>query len=489
MQDIVLIGSAYPFAKTRHFGRQQDEEAMTVGVESAKHRTSRSRGVRRASIALLLLMQMIGLLVSGASAQPARATETEPAQPTSTKFATVWRIRGDVSIEGGPVGSRALRLGDSVFVGETIHTPSTSEAVLRTEDAGVVALRPGTRMSVDQFSAKGQANDAFGLRLLSGSLRVISGWIGRMRPANYRIATSTATIGIRGTDHEPYVVSQELGRALNQRAGTYDKVNRGGTTLEAGGGSVAIAPGQAGFAPELPTLRQRGLFTILLPSLLDAVPDFYVPGSFDAELDVLSKSVHEQAEKVLQQGASSSERNATDDGPQTQSPAASGTERPPSEPDPAQEHSSTQRQTPSGMAPACDASGIARQWLARFDDAVMSRDAAGVAALFADDLAVTAYVRRSDGSFVSVEMNKDMLVKSTLAALESLRNYSQKRLSIEATILTSSTNECHHIGVQSEVIEQGTQSGRPYRIEALEQYVLEFREDRWLAVQAITTQQ
>jgi hypothetical protein len=39
------------------------------------------------------------------------------------------------------------------------------------------------------------------------------------------------------------------------------------------------------------------------------------------------------------------------------------------------------------------------------------------------------------------------------------------------------------------VIEQGRQSGKPYRFEALEEYVLELRAGKWLAIKAETTQQ
>jgi hypothetical protein len=39
------------------------------------------------------------------------------------------------------------------------------------------------------------------------------------------------------------------------------------------------------------------------------------------------------------------------------------------------------------------------------------------------------------------------------------------------------------------VIEQGRQSGKPYRFESLEEYLLELRAGKWLAIKAETTQQ
>jgi hypothetical protein len=39
------------------------------------------------------------------------------------------------------------------------------------------------------------------------------------------------------------------------------------------------------------------------------------------------------------------------------------------------------------------------------------------------------------------------------------------------------------------VVEQGKQSGKAYRFESLEQYSLELRSGKWIAVKAETTQQ
>src|SRR5436853_7937092 len=62
---------------------------------------------------------------------------------------------------------------------------------------------------------------------------------------NYHVRTPTVTIGVRGTDHEPFHIP--AGSPLGE-PGTYDKVNQGGTYMQTAQGRVDVAPGRAGFA-------------------------------------------------------------------------------------------------------------------------------------------------------------------------------------------------------------------------------------------------
>ena len=59
-------------------------------------------------------------------------------------------------------------------------------------------------MSPEDYDVAGAASDnRSALSLLKGAMRAITGYIGRSNRDGYRIETPTATIGIRGTDHEP----------------------------------------------------------------------------------------------------------------------------------------------------------------------------------------------------------------------------------------------------------------------------------------------
>jgi hypothetical protein len=415
----------------------------------------------------------------------AAAESDAAAQANGKRFATVFRIRGDLTASGSG-SERKLREGDVVYVGEKLRAPALAEAVLKTDDAGMLAVRPSTEFVAERFAAEDKPTDSFTVRLVTGSLRVISGWISRTNRSGHNIVTPSATIGIRGTDHEPYVLSAELATATANKEGTYDKVNRGGTTLQVGDNKLDIDAGRVGFvrAPAPPPkedksgFRPRALLTILLPVLLDKVPDFYVPGAFDAELDRYSQTADQDSQRQLEQRRKSSPLAAPSPAP-AKVPAAvpaSATAAPAAAP-------ATAAVVTVGD---CASTTIARTWLKHLDGAIARRNAPAIVALFAPDAAVRATVRGNEGKMTGVDISRDELAQSTLAAMKGLRDYKQRRVWTEGKPITAA---CDRIGVRSVAIEQGRQSGKPYRFEAMEEYVLELRAGKWLAIKADTTQQ
>jgi hypothetical protein len=374
------------------------------------------------------------------------AAEAVAATPDGgTRFATVWRMRGEIA-----VNQRPLQEGSVIYVGERVRSSASAEAVLKTEDGGYVAIRPGTEFVAERFAAEGKSTDNFSVRLLTGSLRIITGWIGRLNRAEHRVLTPSATIGIRGTDHEPYVLSAELAAETANREGTYDKVNRGGTTLDVGEQKLDIDAGRVGFVRAPRPFKTRALMTILLPVLLEKVPSFYIPGEFDAELDRYSQTVDDDSQRQLQQ---------------------------------------LRKTADSAPAASCKPTAIARLWLKQLDGAIARRDAPAIVAMFAPDVAIQASVRSSDGEMTTVDLGREELAQSTIAAMKGLTGYRQRRVSIEGKLLDAeATAPCERIAVKSVVIEQGRQAGKPYRFESLEAYTLELQGGKWRAIKAETTQ-
>lgn len=381
----------------------------------------------------------------------AAATESvSSAQVVGNRYATVWRIRGDVSVSGGDSTKvRKLREGDLIYVGERVRAAALSEAALKTDDAGIVAIRPNTEFVAERFSAENKPTDNFTLRILTGSLRVISGWIAKTNRSGHNVITPSATIGIRGTDHEPYVLSDELAMATSNKKGTYDKVNRGGTTMQVGENKLDIDAGRVGFVRD--ATKTRALMTILLPVLLDKVPNFYVPGEFEAEIDRYSQTADSDSLRQLEQ-----KRKTTNTIPVAE----------------------------------CAPPTIAKTWLNQLDTAVAKHNASTIIAMFAPEVAVRATVRSKDGEMTSVDLDREELAQSTIAAMKGLKNYKQRRVWTEAKLENPATSTaCDRISLRSVVIEQGRQSGKPYRFESLEEYILELRDGKWLSIKAETTQQ
>ncbi|CAG0934656.1 MAG: hypothetical protein EFKGCFLK_01488 [Rhodocyclaceae bacterium] len=390
----------------------------------------------------------------------------QPVPPDGDRFATVWRLRGELTAADSSGAERTLREGDTVRVGDRVRAAASGEAVLKTADAGFVALRPGAEFLPERFSAEGKPSDSLTLRLVSGGLRVITGWIGRLNRSGHRIITPTATIGIRGTDHEPYVISAELAKSLSQREGTYDKVNRGGTTMDVDGNTLDIDAGKVGFVRAAKPFKSRALMTLLLPVLLDKVPDFYVPGAFDAELDRLAEGADAESRRLLE------ERQKAPPPDQAAAPAASET-------------APATASAAASAKGACDAP--AQEWLARLDDAIVQRNARAVIDLFAPDAAIKAHVRGGDGTLKTAEFTRDELAQSSVDAMLGLQGFKQRRPVVEGRPAEGAKG-CERVAVRSVSIEQGVRNGKPYRFESLEEYVIERRAGRWVAVRAETTQ-
>ena len=393
---------------------------------------------------LVVLNALLALCVAARAADPA-PTET-PA--VGNRIGTVWLITGDVTADGGPGKLRHLKKNDVVYVGERLRSAGQGEAVVKLDDAGIMAIRPRTDAAFESFVAEGKPTDHQIVHLFAGTLRLITGYIGKLHPEGDRVITSNATLGIRGTDFEPYVLDGNDVSAANYSAGSYDKVNRGTTTVAISDDPehvIDVQAGKVGFAPASrpATGETRGLLTLLLPRILDTVPNFYLPGSFDDQLDTYS----EHADSAIQQ------QLALD-----------------------------------GQQPgSCDAGAIATQWLDTFDKAEKAQQTAVIVALFAPDAKIRAIIRDGSGQLATVTVNRQEFAASVIASVKSITDFSQDRSGIKAS-LAGDSGGCQRVTVTSSVIEQAKLSGKLYKTRSVEDYTLELRDGQWLAIDAQTKQ-
>lgn len=178
-------------------------------------------------------------------------------------------VIGSVQILNAAGKTSALQKGGAVNEGDTVISAKDASAQIRMQDGGFVAIRPDTRLKFDSFVFSGKEDGSENLlfTLIKGGFRSITGLIGRSNKPNYRIATVTATIGIRGTDHETIVVIPGSPLASIAPTGTYNKVNVGETYMATDKGTIFVLPNQMGFAgardqmPQLQPLNSN-LFTV-----------------------------------------------------------------------------------------------------------------------------------------------------------------------------------------------------------------------------------
>jgi hypothetical protein len=115
--------------------------------------------------------------------------------------AKVVNAQGEINALDAVGGRRRVVVGGSVYPGETVETGANATAVLAFRDDSRLTLGAGTRFRVDSFvfDDKNPKDGRFLVSLLRGSLRALTGLIGKANNRNVGFTTATATIGIRGT--------------------------------------------------------------------------------------------------------------------------------------------------------------------------------------------------------------------------------------------------------------------------------------------------
>jgi hypothetical protein len=110
-------------------------------------------------------------------------------------------LRGDVQLLGADGVMRPARPGDQVSPIERVITGPESGASVVLRDGTTLIVGPSSRLDFKEFSYESTMQDGNLLvGLIRGSLRMITGLIGKTHPDAVRVETQTATICIRGTD-------------------------------------------------------------------------------------------------------------------------------------------------------------------------------------------------------------------------------------------------------------------------------------------------
>ncbi len=190
--------------------------------------------------------------------------------------------QGDVRLYDPAQNMRIAKVGEVVNEGDSIVTGSDGEVHLAMADEGQIAVRPNTRLRIARYRADGGSGDTSIFALVQGALRSVTGWIGKYNAKGYAIRTPTATIGVRGTDHETMVLPTG---SPDGEAGTYDKVNHGATLLSTQHGTTEVRPNQAAFV----SLKDKAK-----PRLLSSVPAFYRTARLDPRFDRLHEKVRQE---------------------------------------------------------------------------------------------------------------------------------------------------------------------------------------------------
>lgn len=147
---------------------------------------------RRAGAVRLLLA---GVLLAAAVCAPhwARAQQRPP------EAGLVTSAEGETMLLRDGALSTPIKVGESVRSGDILRTAVQARVQLRMVDGGLVAIEPRSEFQVASYRFEEQQQRSF-LKLVRGAVRVVTGAIGKRDPADFRMTTPTATIGVRGTE-------------------------------------------------------------------------------------------------------------------------------------------------------------------------------------------------------------------------------------------------------------------------------------------------
>lgn len=178
-------------------------------------------------------------------------------------------VNGVVQLTDPAGRTRSVQKGDAVNEGDTLTSAKNASAQIKMQDGGLVAMRADTRLKFDSFifSGKQDGTEQSFFSLFKGGFRAVTGLIGQINKPSYRITTPAATIGIRGTDHETFMVAPDSELAAVAPPGAYNKVNLGETYLATEKGTIFVLPNQMGYAgavDQMPQLQpiNTNLFTV-----------------------------------------------------------------------------------------------------------------------------------------------------------------------------------------------------------------------------------
>ena len=166
--------------------------------------------------------------------------------PTSAVFAApagqITQSSGYVAVSAPQSAPKSAGSGDAVENGQTVTLGDGARAVIKFQDGQIIALQSKSVFKVNSYKydrAAPEKGESF-FSLLQGGLRAITGLIGSNNKAGWKLATPTATIGIRGTDFM-VVINQSV--YLKVDAGAISATNSAGTAVFTAGQTAAVASG------------------------------------------------------------------------------------------------------------------------------------------------------------------------------------------------------------------------------------------------------
>jgi hypothetical protein len=130
----------------------------------------------------------------------AMALATTAVSAQDQRAGTLKTVTGDVRLSHAGA-ARPAQEGGGLQQTDRIVTGRDASATFTLKDGTVVSVGPNATLDLAklQFDTTTQEGSLM-LSLLQGSIRVVTGWLGKLHPEQVKVTTPTSVIGVRGTD-------------------------------------------------------------------------------------------------------------------------------------------------------------------------------------------------------------------------------------------------------------------------------------------------
>jgi len=175
---------------------------------------------------------------------------SQPVKPAKLKrVGTVAESTGSVVAVDKRQVSRKLKQGEPVFLGDKVVTGEDGFVRLRMIDDALLDLRCFSIMVIEEY-ALNTTNRRSILNLLQGSLKKVTGKIGKLTEDVYELRTPVASVGVRGTEYALRVFqSKGCGGTVDADDGFYLEVIKGLVDVHNEAGKAVIAKGETAYVP------------------------------------------------------------------------------------------------------------------------------------------------------------------------------------------------------------------------------------------------
>ena len=220
--------------------------------------------------------------------------------PAAWADGTLTHMSGTVSILKADGKSVTGVQGAKAGLGDTVITGVGGFVRMEMTDGSEMVLRPDSQLKIEayKFAAAQPTEDSFIFSMLKGGMRTVTGLIGKRGNQDaYKLKTSTATIGIRGTMYDLRVCQGNCGSLAD---GSYLVVRIGAVQASNAQGSLLVGVGQAAF-----------LSPLLAPIILPRDPGIgFTPPAVIPKLDEKKKAQSNTTAATSEQGSGGTTESA-----------------------------------------------------------------------------------------------------------------------------------------------------------------------------------